>query len=148
MPDVIGHLLGLRGYIMLKAISVRDMVRGDESPLGFICFPLHFFVKEEQAVGADAPLLGVSQKKCSGLLWGSLVAPSSLIQTHPFAGRTVGRHKFVHESSAGLTPKPRGGYSDREKRCPVGSGMTIGDARSGPGMTRGYEILSPLRGSE
>ncbi len=75
MPDVIGHLLGLRGNLVLKTTSVRDMVRGDESPLGLIHFSATFFVKGGQAVGADAPLLMVPQKKCSGLLWGPLVHP-------------------------------------------------------------------------
>ena len=28
----------------------------------------------------------------------------------------MGRHKFVHESSAGLTPKPKEGSSDKEGR--------------------------------
>ncbi len=70
-------------------------------------FSVTFFVKGVQAVGADAPLLMVPQKKCSGPALGSPVSTSSKRETHHFAGRTVGRHKYVHESSAGLTPKPR-----------------------------------------
>ncbi len=81
-------------------------------------FSATFFVKCVQAVGADAPLLGVSLKKYTGLALGSFVSPSSLNQTYTFAGLTVGRHKFVHESSAGLSPKPKEGSSDK------GSGLT------------------------
>ncbi len=77
-------------------------------------FSATFFVKGLQAVGADAPLLMVPLKKYSGLALGSLVSPLCLNETHPFAGRTVGRHKFVHESSAGLSPKPREDHSDKE----------------------------------
>ncbi len=84
------------------------------SPLDFIHFSTTFFVKDGPAVGADAPLLGVSQKKRSGPALGSPVSTSSLNQTHHFAGRKVGRHKFVHESSARLSPKPIEGHSDKE----------------------------------
>ncbi len=46
------------------------MVRGEVSPLGFICSPLHFLVKCVQAVGAAAPLLMVPQKNVAAWLGG------------------------------------------------------------------------------
>ncbi len=103
---------------MLKTTSVRDMVRGECLAPGLNMFSATFFVKCLQAVGADAPLLMVPREKCSGPALGSPVSPLCLIQTHPFAGRTEGRHKFVHESSAGLPPKPE----EVNQRCPVGAG--------------------------
>ncbi len=57
---------------MLEATSVRDMVRGDGIAPGLNMFSATFFVKEGPAVGAGAPLRGVSLKKYSGLLWGPL----------------------------------------------------------------------------
>ncbi len=106
------------------------MVRGEVSPLGLIHFSVTFFVKGAQAVGADAPLLMVPLKKCSGLALESLVSPSSNRETHTSAGLKMGRHKFVHESSAGLPPKPREvnqrcpvkAGDDGMERCPVGAG--------------------------
>ncbi len=47
------------------------MVRGDIAP-GLNLFSATFFVKGVPAVGAGAPLLGVSLKKYTGLLWGPL----------------------------------------------------------------------------
>ncbi len=43
MPDVIGHLLGLRGNLVLKSTSVRDMVRGESLAPGFNSFFRYIF---------------------------------------------------------------------------------------------------------
>ncbi len=75
MPDVIGHLLGLRGTLVLESTSVRDMVRGESLAPGLNMFSATFFVKCLQAVGADAPLLMIPLKKCTGLLGGPLLHP-------------------------------------------------------------------------
>ncbi len=121
----------LRGTLVLDSDLVeKGYGQGRGLAPGFDMFSATFFVKEGPAVGAVAPLLGVSLKKYSGLALGSLVSPLCLNQTHTFAGLAEGRQKFVHGSSAGLTPKPRKVIQrcpvrvghDGMERCPVGAG--------------------------
>ncbi len=61
--------LDLRGNLVLEeSLRKWDMVRVECLAPGLNMFSATFFVKEGPAVGANAPLLGVSLKKYTGLL--------------------------------------------------------------------------------
>ncbi len=107
----------LRGALVLDSDLVEKGYGQGRVPRPWALFVFRYiFCERGPAVGASAPLLGVSLKKYTGLPWVSLVSPSSLIKTHHSAGRTVGRHKSVHESSAGLSPKPGELFRERSFR--------------------------------
>ncbi len=65
------------------------MVSGESLATGLNMFSATFFVKEEQAVGAFAPLLMVPLKKCTGLL-GGVPWCTLIIESDSYLRRTDG----------------------------------------------------------
>ncbi len=115
MPDVIGHLLGLRGNLVLKASSVRDMVRGEVSPLGLIHFSGHFSVRGVRS-GAPPHRLQPHSQNAAGRLWGPLFHRCDRCRLIPSRdGRWGGINSFM-SLVPGYRPSPSGLFKERSFR--------------------------------